>query len=1085
MSDRTSGNISSPRGKRPRGEAAPQLSLPFNFLHESDQAAGATPAPSHVYTIPSSAPFLPTLIRALRDGRLIDGFTPGPLDYADVTIFLPTRRACRLARDAFLPVLGMEAAVLPRIVPIGDIDEDELIFAEMATGNVAAEALTLPPALSGLERRFLLAHLVRKWAERIAPRPGETSLVVRHPAAALALADDLARLMDDMTTREVPWDRLDGLVPDELDQYWQLTLQFLSIAREHWPGILADRGLIEQAARRDRLIAAEAERLAANPGRPVIAAGSTGSMPSTAKLLTAIARLRHGAVVLPGLDTELDEESWNAIGGVAWPGRPPLPPAPGHPQSAMHRLLARMGIARREVGILVPPSAHGRETLMSEALRPAAATDKWRARLETIAAAVGPALTGVTVIEAANPEEEALAIAVVLRQSLTMEGTAALVTPDRALARRVAVMLRRWNIEAEVSDGDPLAETPAGVFCRLVAEAALSGLAPVPLLALLKHPLARFGTREGRLERGVAALERAILRGPRPGPGSRCLISAFASFCSELAKLKSGESSDIHRSEPRASLPPWELDDAEMLVQRIAAALEPLESAATLSRDQDFADLAARHWEAVKRAGADEAGEIFAGPDGDALAKAFGDITETVRANPYPVKAGDYLEVFDAAVADRLVRRPAAPGSRIRIYGPLEARLTGVDRIIMGGLVEGVWPPDPRSDPWLSRPMRFALGLDPPERRIGLSAHDFAQLLGAPEAVITWPAKRGGAPAVASRFVQRLAAVAGPAAWDEARDRGRRYLALSRHLDAPAAPPRPVARPSPRPPRAARPTSLSVTEIEHWLRDPYTIYAKHILRLPRLDPVDAPPGAAERGSFIHDAIGDFAKTYADALPPDSYRELIRLGRQHFVHFRDFPEAHAFWWPRYERIAVWFADFERRRRANIAEAHAEIRGELSFPAGERAFRLTGRADRIERLAGGGYAVLDFKTGTLPSNKQVQIGIAPQLPLEAAMLRNGAFPGLAAGGGVAELVYVRLSGGNPAGAEAIVKLKDRTSPDDAADAALGELKALVMRFEDESTPYRPLVLSMWSNRYGAYDDLARVKEWSLSGGEAEEE
>ncbi|MBO0753869.1 MAG: PD-(D/E)XK nuclease family protein, partial [Bradyrhizobiaceae bacterium] len=293
---------------------------------------------------------------------------------------------------------------------------------------------------------------------------------------------------------------------------------------------------------------------------------------------------------------------------------------------------------------------------------------------------------------------------------------------------------------------------------------------------------------------------------------------------------------------------------------------------------------------------------------------------------------------------------------------------------------------------------------------------------------------------------------------------------------------RPRARPAPCPPRAARPTSLSVTEIEHWLRDPYTIYAKHILRLSRLDPVDAPPGAAQRGSFIHDAIGDFARTCADALPDDPYGELIRLGRQHFASCKDFPEARALWWPRFERIARWLVGFETRRRNFVAAAHAEIRGELTFPAGERGFRLTGRADRIERLNDGSYAVVDFKTGALPTSKQVRIGVAPQLPLEAAMLRHGAFPGLETGASVAELVYVRLSGTNPAGEELIVNLGHR-SPDDAAEAALSQLKALVVRFEDESTPYRPLVLSMWSTRYGAYDDLARVKEWSLSGGEEE--
>jgi ATP-dependent helicase/nuclease subunit B len=1046
-------------------------------------ARGASSAASRVFTIPPSAPFLPTLIRALHEGRLIDGFAPGPLDFADVTIFLPTRRACGLARDTFLEVLDADAAVLPRIVPIGDIDEDELVFAGIATGELAAEALALPPALGGLERRFLLARLVLKWAERIAPRPGEIPLVVRHPAATLALADDLAKLMDDMTTRQVSWDRLDGLVPDELDQYWQLTLRFLLIAREVWPDILAERGVIEPAMRRDRLIAAEAVRLASRPDKVVIAAGSTGSMPATSKLLATIAGLPRGAVVLPGLDTEIDEESWNAIGGMAQPGRASLRPASGHPQFAMSALLARMGIQRRDVGTLVAPSPHGRETLASEALRPAAATDKWRTRLEEISGAVAPALDGLTVIHAANAEEEALAVALVLRETLSEpERTAALVTPDRALARRVSVMLRRWNVVADDSGGDPLADTAAGVFCRLVAEAAVTGLAPVPLLALLKHPLARFGANEARHGRSVVALERAILRGPRPRQGSLGLIAALAGFRSELAKLKRGETSDIHYSEPRVWLHPAELDEADALLRRLAMALEPLESAAVSSRTQDFTSLAARHWEAVMRAGTDESGQMFAGPDGTALATAFDEIAQKIE--PFAVAINDYPELFDAAIADRVVRRPGAPGSRIRIYGPLEARLTSVDRVIVGGLVEGVWPPDPRTDPWLNRPMRHALGLDLPERRIGLAAHDFAQLLGAPEVFLTYPAKRGGAPTVASRFVQRLAAVAGPALWEQAVGRGERYRELCRRLDAPTAPPRPIARPSPRPPRSSRPTSLSVTEIEHWLRDPYTIYAKHILKLPRLDPVDDKLAAAERGSAIHGAIGDFCKTYADALPNDAYGELLRFGELHFAPLKEYPEARAFWWPRYERIARWFVDFEARRRANVATAHSEIRGELPITAGNRIFRLIGRADRIERRTDGSYAVLDFKTGAPPTSKQVQIGIAPQLTLEAAMMRNGGFPAIAAEGSISELVYIRLNGGNPAGETYVVEFKDRTV-DAVADEALDRLKALVARFEDESTPYRALALSMWTKRYGTYDDLARVKEWSLFGAEAEED
>ncbi|MBV9968917.1 MAG: double-strand break repair protein AddB [Xanthobacteraceae bacterium] len=1035
-----------------------------------------------VFTVPPSAPFLPALLGALAGGRLVEGLSASdPLAFAATTIFLPTRRACRLARDAFLDVLGVEAALLPRIVPIGDIDEDELVFADIASGAGAADALDLPPALGGLERRFLLAKLVHAWASAkgLEPQAGEAPVVVRHPPAAFALADDLARLLDDMTTREVPWERLDTAVPDHLDRYWQITLEFLQIARNHWPEILAERGAIEPAERRDRLITAEARRLAASSA-PVIAAGSTGSMPATARLLATIARLPRGAVVLPGLDTGLDDAAWNLIGGG--PDLAGPPPLAGHPQFAMRGLLARIGIARSDVVTLVPPAPHGREVLLSEALRPAAATDRWRQTLANAAGALTRAMDTLTVIEAANVEEEALAIAVALREALDVPARiAALVTADRALARRVLVTLERWNVTADDSGGDPLAETAAGVFARLVAAAALDRLSPVSLLALLKHPLARFGGPPGAHLPAVATLEQAVLRGPRPRAGSAGLTHALATFRLEVAKLRAGEPSSIHRAEPRAALSDAALHRASLLLERVETALAPLERVASLG-EQDFAALAACHREAVIAASLDPDGlsAAFAGPDGGALEAAFADIAE--KAQPFTVEAGDYVELFGVVIADRVVRRPGAPESRVRIYGPLEARLTYVDRVVIGGLVEGVWPPDPRTDPWLNRPMRHALGLDLPERRIGLSAHDFAQLAGHPEVFLTRAAKIAGTPTVASRFLQRLAAVAGDDAWQAAVSRGERYRGFGRSLDMPAAPPRPVLCPAPRPPRAARPTRLSVTEIEHWLRDPYTIYAKHILKLPQLDRVDEPPGAADRGTAIHAAIAEFAKIYADRLPADPYGELIRIGRAHFAPLEDYPEAKAFWWPRYERIATWFADFERQRHDKMAAAHVEVPGELAIPLPERSFHLTGRADRIERLADGRYAILDFKTGQVPSDKQVQIGVAPQLTLEGAMLRSGGFPGLDRMASLAELVYVRLKGAEPAGEERVIAF-ETSGPDAAADTALARLTTLVTRFEDEATPYRSLVLSMWTHRYGTYDDLARVKEWSLGGGPEE--
>ncbi len=463
------------------------------------------------------------------------------------------RRACRLAQKIFLDVLKRDAAILPRIVPIGDVDEDELAFAEAAIGETGGTALDLPDAIEGLERKVLLAQLILKWAATPEMRGDRNlSLVANSPAGALALAGDLARLMDDMVTRQVSWDRLDGLVPTDMDEFWQKTLRFLKIAREYWPAILKEKGRIEPAERRDTLIAAEAKRLETSAG-PVIAAGSTGSIPATATLLATIAKLPHGALVLPGLDTDLDEATWKMIASHDADSDA----AHGHPQFAMSALLQKIGIVREGVIALAPPEPHGRERLASEALRPAAASELWQERLADAGFAIhaDAALGSVAVIEAANAEEEALAIAVALREAVDDPGkSAALVTPDRALARRVLAAMARWNVPVDDSGGDALSDTPAGVFARLAAEAALDGLAPVTLLALLKHPSCKFDAA------AVSTLERAILRGPRPKRGTAGLEHALQTFRQELEKLRGKVPSSLHRTDPRAWLTNTELD---------------------------------------------------------------------------------------------------------------------------------------------------------------------------------------------------------------------------------------------------------------------------------------------------------------------------------------------------------------------------------------------------------------------------------------------------------------------------------------------------------------------------------------------
>ena len=1039
-----------------------------------------------VCSVPLSVPFLRTVIAALIDGKLVTGFEArsNPAALAEATLYLPTRRAVRVAREVFLDELKADAAVLPRIVPLGDIDEDELAFAGETEQLGGAGPLDIPPKLGELDRRLTLAHLVAAWARE----PVLAPLVVGGPASTLALAGDLARLMDDMVTRGVDWDRLDGLVPDHLDDYWKYSLEFLRIARVYWPQHLQTIGKIEPAARRDRLIEAEAARLMAHHSGPVVAAGSTGSMPATAKFLHAVASLPHGAVVLPGLDTDLDEDSWRSIGGARDDdGKFTEHPASNHPQYAMHALLERFGITRGDVAILQTPAPGGRDVLLSEAMRPSHATAQWHDRLAKpdISEHIARGMTNLAVIEAPNPEMEALAIAIAMREARHLGKSAALVTPDRALARRVMAALQRWNLDFDDSGGDALIETPAGIFARLAAETIAKGLEPPTLLALLKHPLCRLGGAAGMHTTAIESLELALLRGTRPQAGTKGLAEDFARFRGELKKLRDKELSSLHRSEQRARLQDWQLDQVQVLMSTLQAALAPMESLSS-AKPYDFAEIATRHREVLIALSQDADGiaAAFEEPEGLALASAFDDLLAAGKQSGLSVALADYAEVFQTAFADRAVRRPEKPGADLHIYGPLESRLMQADRVIAGGLIEGVWPPAPRTDPWLSRPMRHDLGLDLPERRIGLSAHDFAQLLGTEDVILSHSAKAGGAPAVASRFLHRLEAVAGEARWEAAKTAGEQYVQFAQALDAPDAV-KPVAQPAPTPPRATRPLNLSVTAIEDWLRDPYTIYARYILDLQPLDPVDMALSAADRGSAIHDALGEFTKTYGKDLPADPVSALRDIGMKYFMPLMERPEARALWWPRFQRIIRWFSEWETARRGDIAAIEAEIKGAIAIRLdNERTFVLSARADRIERRADGSFVILDYKTGQPPTGKQVRMGLSPQLTLEAAILREGGFEGIDAGASVGELAYVRISGNNPPGEHKALELKIRNEtpqpPDDAADHARKQREALIRAFENETEPYRSLNLPMWTNRYGRYDDLARIKEWSAAGG-----
>lgn len=1020
------------------------------------------PSKPHVLTIPASRPHLATLARAIVEGAVITGWPDrsDPLSLAAGTILLPNRRACRAMRDAFLDVATDHALLLPRIAPIGDIDEDEWDFADPdPLETLGLEAIG--PAMASLDRRLTLAGLVRAWAASVDRAvmklsPADPLIVSASTGDALALAADLMRLMDQVETERVPWSNLDRIVETGLDTFWTMTRSFLAIATEAWPAHLAANGLEEPAVRRDRLIAAETVRLAALPG-PIIAAGSTGSILATRDLLKAIARHPNGALILPGLDRGLDAASWDAIGGTGGPA------SHGHPQFGLKRLIDHVGVTRDEVGELAAPGAHGRETLLSEAMRPAATTELWGAGLHAPTAAM---LEGLSVMEAANERDEALGVALVLREvAENPDATAALVTPDRALARRVLAELSRWNVVVDDSGGRPLGGTPVAAVARLVAALVFDDPAPAALLALIGHPALDHGLDPQRRERAVAAIELTTLRGLRPSGG----------LAGYLAKLGTVMPSAAPRpNDPASRVTAEALADGRALLGRIIAALAPL-MALSEAGEAPLSAFAAGHGAALDALGLDaeaEGGDEIA----SVLARAGG---PTAAAFGLPPR--DYCAVFDALIATEAVRVPARPGARIRVLGLPEARLLEADTVILAGLVEGSWPGEAKLDPWLNRAMRTAFGIDPPERRIGLAAHDFCQLMGNRRVVLSRAAKSGGVPTVRSRWLQRLAAVLGDDIWRSLVAKGDRMLGLTHGLDRPAAI-RPVLRPSPAPPLELRPARLPVTAIETWLRDPYAIYAQHVLKLSALDGLDEVPGAAERGTVIHGVLAAFTQEVrTSGFPADPVDRLLALGREHFAPYWDDPSVRAIWWPRFVRIARWFAVEDRSRRADLLDVHAEIKGRLEWetPAGRR-FVLTTSADRIDIRKDGMAEIVDYKTGQPPSAAQVQSGLSPQLALEAAVLKGGGFHEVPAETPIGALVYAKLGGRDPAGEFMALRMTDR-SADELVAETFAKLRELVAAFENPAQGYLSWAIPQFvGGRSNDYAHLARVKEWSAAGG-----
>lgn len=1005
-----------------------------------------TPAP-RVFTIPPSEPFPRALAAALHAAF------PEPEALSRVTVLTPTRRAGRALGDAFAALQAGGATLLPMIRPIGDVDADDPPF---EPGELAAAA---PAAVSSARRRFELASLVYR-REQAAGR----ALSV---GGALALGDALAELLDDIANEDAAADlsRLDEDARAALPAHLQEAALFLDIVMQAWPARLEELRAVDPAARRSALLRALAARWReAPPEDPVIAAGSTGSIPAAAELLTTVARLDNGGVVLPGFEPAIDRRAWEAIDD-------------SHPLRAMKSLLQGLDLGPDDVrlwpGVTPARAGTARSRVILEALRPAEATADWLSRIGSLekdwdGRLFEAAFEGLGVVEAPDSASEARACALALRETLETPGrTAVLVTPDRGLARRVSVEMARFGVALDDSAGAPLSDTAPGAFLIRVMDAAFDPGSALALSALVASPLFSLGHERGTLRAAFGAMEREALRGRRPG----------ADYEAFRTRIDNARAADHQKSAWRD------------VIDAVEAALAPLCELKDRQPAAVWAQALCRAAEALAaepaRHGADH---LWAGEAGEAAADLMREFLHEAEALP-DMDAESFRRALLETARSRLVRAAYGVHPRLQILGPLEARLIEADRVILAGLNEGVWPARAKIDPFLSRGMRLKAGLSAPERRFGLAAHDFAQLANARDVLLTRSEKADGAPTVASRWLWRLktlarGALSGRA--DAALAPPTDYLDLARRLDH-AERTAVIEPPSPRPPVEARPRRLSVTEISTWVRDPYAIYAKRVLGLSKLDRLDQPPGGAERGTAYHEAlhfwIEDCPKT--ESLPADALDRLVRYGREALLKAGFQPASLGAELPRFERAARFMVETEATRRSSEdrwTRVAVEASGELTLHGPAGPFTLSARFDRVDEAADGGLGVIDYKTGQTPSAKEVKAGFSPQLPLTAIMISKGAFEDAPASE-VKQLDYINVTGGRtPGEVRPIAHAKSDPSADELAKQAEATLLDWIALFDDETQGYPSQPRRQFRNDYGDYDHLARRAEWASADPDA---
>lgn len=981
------------------------------------------------YNIPASLPFADTLAR-----HIIKRFGNNQIQLADIILLLPNRRSCRSVQEAFLRVTNGKPTLLPRMQPLGDVGDDGFTL-KLSLGNIPP---SISPVISSSQQRLLLAQLIEKW-QSTNVYTNKTST-----AQSVNLAADLATFLDEVQRQQLPFDRLRDIVPEELAKHWQITLDFMEIIIRLWPEILKEKGSTDIGTYRNLALNNLSKFWQENPpSYPVIAAGSTASIPATAKLLKTIASLPNGAVILPGVDMIMDEESWESIEET-------------HFQCSLRSFLESNGIKRSDIKNLDKDVLTERAKIISQMMLPATSSYKW----QTINQISPDAIKGISRIDAPTLQDEARIIAVILRHTLETPGkTAALVTNDSSLATRTKSIMEKWDIKLDTSGGTPLAEVPACIFMRLVSAMVEEKFSPIKMLSCLKHPLACAGAKIGSFKGILREIEKNTMRGIAIPGGISGLKNALA------------KQAGIMNFSKHIAL----LDNIEEIFRTFTRLME--------QKSVKLSDLISEHIKAAEDlASTNEltgAEHLWGNDEGLALKEFFNEFLEASDEIEY-IKPSEYTGILEAILAGKTYHPKYGNHPRITILSPMEARMQSFDLVILGSLNEGSWPPMVEAGSWMSRPMRKSFGLPLPEKQIGQSAHDFVQLLHQPNVILTRSEKIDGTATIASRWLMRLDAILGTNSKELLKpefpwDIWAKELERPEYI-TPAKPP------SPTPPDCARPLELSVTQVEKLMRNPYAHYSEKILRLKKLDQIDMETSNREFGSIIHKAIELLVQSY-ERIPEDGHFQFLQDIWQRLLEENHIPSTiQAFWNARFKKISQELVELEKRRRKNLKHIHSEVKGTLPIKLENgKTLVVTARADRLEIKIDGTISIIDYKTkGNISSiAKSMQSGTLPQMPLEALIVNNHGFEGV--NGAVTDMEYWFITGGNDKdNAIKEEKISDKlsrakTSLEDILEVTKTGITELAEIFTNPATPYLAAPNPENEPDYNDYEHLARKKEW----------